>query len=43
MNILLKDITLIDPEQKLNKKTDLLIEDGIIKKIGEPLMKIGKI
>lgn len=35
MKILLKDLTLIDPSIKLNEKTDLLIEDGVIKKIGE--------
>lgn len=35
MKIIFKDITLIDPELKLNKKADLLIENGIIKKIGE--------
>lgn len=35
MKILLKDLTLIDPSIKLNEKADLLIEDGVIKKIGE--------
>ncbi len=34
MNIVLKDVTILHPEQKLNEKTDILIEDGIIKKIG---------
>ena len=35
MNIVLKNITLINPEQKLNQKNiDLLISNGIIKKIG---------
>ncbi len=35
MKIILKDVTIVNPEQKLNIKTDILIEDGIIKKIGE--------
>ncbi|MEW6654146.1 MAG: amidohydrolase family protein, partial [Bacteroidota bacterium] len=34
MKIILKEIILLNPEQKLNEKNDLLIEDGIIKKIG---------
>jgi dihydroorotase len=34
MKIILKQVTLLNPEQKLNDKNDLLIEDGIIKKIG---------
>lgn len=34
MNILLKDLTVIDPSIKLNEKTDILIEDGVITKIG---------
>lgn len=34
MNIVLKDVTILHPEQKLNEKTDILLEDGIIKKIG---------
>lgn len=34
MKIILKNITLLNPEQKLNKKNDLLIVDGYIKKIG---------
>ncbi|KAF0159576.1 MAG: dihydroorotase [Ignavibacteria bacterium] len=34
MKIILKEINLLNPEQKLNEKNDLLIEDGIIKKIG---------
>ena len=33
MKILLKGLILLNPEQKLNMKSDLLIEDGIIKKI----------
>jgi len=35
MKIILNEITLLDPQIKLNRKTDLLIEDGIINKIGE--------
>jgi len=35
MKIALKEITIINPEQELNIKSDILIEDGIIKKIGE--------
>lgn len=35
MNIVLKDVTILHPEQKLNQKTDILIEDGVIKKIGD--------
>jgi len=35
MKIALKDITIINPDQDLNTKSDILIEDGIIKKIGE--------
>lgn len=34
MKIVLKNITLINPEQKLNKKTNLVIDAGIITKIG---------
>lgn len=34
MQIVIKGITLLNPEQKLNEKSDLLIEDGVIKKIG---------
>lgn len=34
MKIILKQINLLNPEQNLNKKEDLLIEDGIIKQIG---------
>lgn len=34
MKIVLKQVHLLNPEQKLNQKDDLLIEDGIIKKIG---------
>jgi dihydroorotase len=34
MKIILKQINLLNPEQKLNQKNDLLIEDGIIKQIG---------
>lgn len=34
MKIILKQVTLLNPEQKLNQKNDLLIEDGIIKKVG---------
>ncbi|GAB4140027.1 MAG: dihydroorotase [Ignavibacteriales bacterium] len=33
MKIVLKNLTLINPEQKLNQKSDLLIEDGCIKEI----------
>jgi dihydroorotase len=35
MKIVLKGITLLHPEQKINNQKDLLIENGIIKKIGE--------
>lgn len=34
MKIVLKQVVLLNPFQKLNEKNDLLIEDGIIKKIG---------
>ena len=34
MKIVLKQVTLLHPDQKLNEKNDLLIEDGVIKKIG---------
>lgn len=34
MKILLKQVNLLHPEQNLNEKNDLLIEDGIIRKIG---------
>jgi dihydroorotase len=34
MKIVLKKVNLLNPYQKLNQKDDLLIEDGIIKKIG---------
>jgi len=34
MKLLLKNLTLIDPQVNLNEKSDLFIEDGIIKKIG---------
>ena len=34
MQVLLKGIRIINPEQKLDKKSDILIEDGIIKEIG---------
>ncbi|MDZ7765146.1 MAG: dihydroorotase [Melioribacteraceae bacterium] len=35
MKLLLKNLTLIDPSINLNEKTDILIEDGKIKKIGK--------
>jgi dihydroorotase len=35
MKLVLKGLKLLNPEQKLNKKSDLLIVDGIIKKVGE--------
>jgi dihydroorotase len=35
MQIVLKGLTLLNPEQKLNSKEDLLIENGIIKKVGK--------
>ncbi|MCP5063943.1 MAG: dihydroorotase [Ignavibacteriae bacterium] len=35
MKVVLKGIRLINPEQKLDDKKDLLIENGIIKKVGE--------
>ena len=34
MKIILKQVNLLHPEQKVNEKNDLLIEDGVIKKIG---------
>lgn len=34
MKIILKQVTVLNPEQKLNQKNDLLIENGVIKKIG---------
>lgn len=34
MKILLKDLTVIDPSVKMNEKTDILIEDGVISKLG---------
>jgi dihydroorotase len=34
MKIILKQVKLLHPDQKLNEKNDLLIEDGVIKKIG---------
>ncbi len=34
MKIILKQVILLNPDQKLNQKNDLLIEDGVIKKIG---------
>lgn len=46
MQIVIKGITLLNPEQKLNEKSDLLIEDGVIKKIGnltQPEMKNAKV
>jgi len=33
MKLVLKGLKLLNPEQKLNKKSDLLIVDGIIKKL----------
>ena len=36
MKLLLKNVNLLNPHQKLNQKnTNVLIVDGIIKKIGE--------
>lgn len=35
MKIILKNVTIINPFQNLNKKSDILIENGIIKKIDE--------
>jgi len=35
MRLAIKGLKLINPDQKLNSKSDLLIEDGKIKKIGE--------
>lgn len=34
MKIVLKDVNLLNPHQNLNEKNDLMIEDGIITKIG---------
>lgn len=35
MKVLLKGLQLVHPEQKINEKSDVLLEDGVIKKIGE--------
>ncbi len=35
MKIVLKQVNLLNPEQKLNLKCDLFIEDGVIRKIGD--------
>lgn len=35
MEVILKNIQIVSPQQKLNKKADILIVDGMIKKIGE--------
>jgi len=35
MKIVLKNVNLLNPEQNLNKITDLLIEDGKIARIGD--------
>ena len=36
MKILLKNVNLLNPHQKLNQtNANILIEDGVIKKIGE--------
>ncbi|MEW6196114.1 MAG: dihydroorotase [Bacteroidota bacterium] len=35
MKIVLKQINLLNPEQKLNQRCDLLIEDGVIRKIDD--------
>lgn len=35
MKIILKNVTIINPEQKQNIKTDILINDGIIEEVGE--------
>ncbi len=46
MKIVLKKVNLLNPHQKLNEKNDLLIEDGIIKKIGglkEEDVKLAKV
>ena len=34
MQVLLKGVRIIDPEQKIDQKSDIFIEDGIIKEIG---------
>ena len=34
MKIILKQVTVLNPEQKLNQKCDLLIENGVIGKVG---------
>jgi dihydroorotase len=34
MKIILKNITLINPQQQLNRKSNLVIDDGIVSKIG---------
>src|SRR4030065_1986040 len=34
MQIVLKGVTLVNPEQKINQKSDLFVEGGVIKKIG---------
>ncbi len=46
MKIVLKQVNLLHPGQKLNEKNDLLIEEGIIKKIGgldEEDFKLAKV
>lgn len=35
MRLVIKGLNIINPDQKLNDKADLLIEDGVIKKVGE--------
>ncbi len=34
MKLLIKNTTIVNPEQELNEVSDILIEDGVIKKIG---------
>jgi len=38
MKLIIRDGTVIDPKNRINKKADILIEDGKVKKVG----KIGK-
>ncbi len=35
MKLILKNITVVNPEQKLNVKTNVIVEDGVFTKIGE--------
>jgi dihydroorotase len=41
MKIVLKNITVVNPEQKLNVKTDVIIENGLFVKIGQASKEDG--